>query len=161
MTETQQEYRTTFFFKKSSEDAKLPTQEQGDVGFDIYASEDMVLVPGKTTMVNTNLQFARDPTLFDHAFQPMSMLLKIEGRSGLASKGIFPVGGIVDPSYRGDIKVCLYSCVPYRVSKGDKIAQLVAYPVVAKSDAHIVEVHGVDWQQDSKRGDKGFGSSGK
>lgn len=80
----------------------------------------------------------------------------------MASKGVWPVGGIIDPSYRGDIQVCLYnSSGVYRVNKGDKIAQLVAYAVVAKSDSHVVEVKEAEWQDDSKRGGDGFGSSGR
>jgi dUTP pyrophosphatase len=93
------------------------------------------------------------------------VLLKIEGRSGLASKGIFPTGGIVDPSYRGHIRVALnnFSGADYHVKVGDRIAQFVVYPVYANGSTehsviHIEESHDVS---DTDRGAKGFGSSGR
>jgi dUTP pyrophosphatase len=153
--------------KLSHPNARVPSQDIGDVGFDLYAAEDAIIRANKTAVINTGLQFAEDPKIDPrmHDKSRWSVLAKIEGRSGLASKGIFPVGGIVDPSYRGDIKVCLYNGTenkePYEVKVGDRIAQLVLYPVVAKKAIHNVLFEEVEVQEESDRGDKGFGSSGR
>ena len=59
--------------------------------------------------------------------------------------------------YRGSLGVKLYnySDVPYEVKKGDRIAQMVFYPVV---EPHI---GWLDEKVDTERNEKGFGSSGK
>jgi dUTP pyrophosphatase len=87
---------------------------------------------------------------------------KIEGRSGLASKGIFPVGGIIDPSYRGEICVLLFNSTESSCSfnSGDRVAQLVCYHSLAPLEGSQVTFEIVDDVVSTDRGDKGFGSSG-
>lgn len=156
-------FKTVNYFRKSHADAVIPTQEKGDVGWDLYSVAEVSLDPGKVTNINTGLQIARTPFIDGNNSNMWSVLMKIEGRSGLASKGVFPVGGIIDPNYRGDIGVCLFnsSNEHHRVEPGDRVAQLVLYPVVALKDSHHVEFQEVEWQDGSNRGNKGFGSSGR
>ena len=80
----------------------------------------------------------------------------------MASRGVFPVGGIIDTSYRGEILVCLYNGTdkPYEIEAGDRIAQMVFYPVLALKEYHEVLWVEVKEQSDSARGSKGFGSTG-
>ena len=129
-------------FKKLTETAKIPTvARQGDVGFDLYCDEDITLAPGSIHKIKTGIQLADMPV---HDEQGNGLFLKIEGRSGLASKGIFPTGGIVDPSYRGEIGVLLATVSnpgwenelrtrtsSYHLKKGDRVAQLLVYKVAA------------------------------
>ncbi len=82
-------------------------------------------------------------------------------RSGLASKhGVTCANapGLIDPGYRGEVKVALVNLDPvhdYRVEKGDRIAQLVVLPV-EYSDFRVV-----DELPSAQRGEGGFGSSGR
>lgn len=146
-------------FKKLDESAKLPTKAHGDdVGYDLYALEDCVLEQGKVTKVRTGIAYGGFDQL-NHGTTPfMSVFPKIEGRSGLASRGVFPVGGIVDPGYRGEIGVMLYNSADsmdgYEIVEGDRIAQLVFY-MTAQPDVDVGEL------KKSHRGDAGFGSTGK
>jgi len=148
---------------KTNPDAVLPTQKIGDVGFDLYSVEDIVAEPHKSVIIDIGLAYASDPIALDNPNDPIQLLGKIEGRSSLASKGLFPVGSILDPSYRGTIKVCLFNGTdsPYEISKGDRVAQMVFYPVLARKENHHVEFIETDSQVESERGDSGFGSSGK
>ena len=162
---------------KTDPAATLPRQSQGDVGFDLCSTRDVVLNPGSVTKVSTGLRLADDPGTFwlqpdmsrldvnySATSVPMRSLLKIEGRSGLASKGIWPVGGIVDPSYRGELVVMLYNstCIEFNISSGDRIAQIVWYPVVASHTGYQFELVSETTEiEDSSRGDKGFGSTGR
>jgi dUTP pyrophosphatase len=168
---------------KSHEDAILPTQNIDDIGFDIYSVEDVEIKSLSVGKIDTGLKFSETPkmpinlsesyfgldafseleTKYKLSDSCMSLETKIEGRSGLASKGIFPVGGIVDPSYRGPIIVCLFNSTSdsYFVKKGDKIAQLVLRPVLANTKDHKVNFEFRDKQEETERGEKGFGSSGK
>lgn len=153
---------TIIYLKKSHDDAVIPTQKEGDVGWDLYAVEDVRLNPFVVTKVNTGIQLANTPLVHGKG-DALSVLMKIEGRSGMASRGTWPVGGIIDPSYRGDIIVGLYNgseAVKY-VKAGERIAQLVLYPVLATKSDHHVSFKEVDWQFESERGDGGFGSSGR
>ena len=77
-------------------------------------------------------------------------------RSGRAAEGIHVVGGLVDPGYRGEIKValtCTDRAVHYlRVT--ERIAQLVLVPFVAP----LWEWAGT--LTETERGPNGFGSTG-
>lgn len=144
-------------FKLTHPRAKLPQEKRdGDVGFDVCAVEKTVLEPGKTTLVKTGLQLAFMPKRMNN----FNVFLKVEGRSGMALKGIFPVGGIIDPTYRGEIGIILHNStnLNYQIAEGDRVAQLVVYSVCASPFVSMVET---DEIQDSNRGTQGFGSSGK
>ncbi len=144
-------------------DAKLPKQDIGDVGFDLSTTENVTLEPFTSTKVPTGLVFASDPIALGNPGDSVTLLGKIEGRSGMASRGVFPVGSIIDPSYRGEILVCLYNGTskPYEIEAGDRIAQMVFYPVLAMKKNHDVLWEEVKEQSESGRGGKGFASSGK
>lgn len=167
-------YATKLGVVKSHPDAKLPTQDLDDIGFDIYSVEDVEIPNLSVGKVNTGIRFATHPyfpsdlhmvsATGHYAYDDRwSIETKIEGRSGMASKGIFPVGGEIDPKYRGDIIVCLLNLTgdTYSVRKGDKVAQLVIRPVLANTSNHHVEFVFRDKQDTTDRGDKGFGSSGR
>ena len=65
--------------------------------------------------------------------------------------------GVVDVRYTGSICVKLYnhSDTPYMIHKGDKISQLVIVPIV------IPPIVVGDELEESERGDRGFGSTGR
>lgn len=142
-------------FVKLDERAVLPAYSEGNIGFDVRTIDDCTIEPGKTVKLRTGLALAKSPPkvmFFD-------VLMKLEQRSGLASNSVFPVGGIIDPSYRGEICVLLHnsSNVSYEVDQGDKVAQFVFYVVLAER----VKLHVVDEQDITSRGTNGFGSSGR
>jgi len=64
---------------------------------------------------------------------------------------------IIDNPYRGDMGVKLYnfSDVNVYIFKGDKVAQLIVYPLIQ------ADVEWTDQVVESARGEKGFGSSDK
>ena len=80
-------------------------------------------------------------------------------RSGLAAKEgitVLNTPGIIDPGYRGEIKVVLYNTgdKPFPVRDRDRIAQLL---IVKVEHPDFVEVEDLGF---SDRGVNGFGSSG-
>ena len=86
-------------------------------------------------------------------------------RSGLGSKGIHRHAGVVDSSYRGEVKVALsnshsggvsdYLDNTYFITKGDRIAQILFQKV---PHFELVETEEL---ADTDRGSSGFGSSGR
>ena len=155
-------------FKKMSETAKIPAAiRDGDIGFDLYCDEDWSIAPGFTVKVKTNIQLADMPIMDNERNR---IFMKIEGRSGLSAKGIFPTGGIIDPTYRGEISVVmnmlrvgdkgptvLWAQGPTVFNKGDRIAQLVFYKVATAGEVTMEET---DKVTETNRGSSGFGSSG-
>jgi dUTP diphosphatase len=65
--------------------------------------------------------------------------------------------GTLDSDYRGELRVLLvnHSPRPFRIERGDRIAQLVIAPVAR---AHLSEVATVEA---TPRGEGGFGSTGR
>jgi dUTP pyrophosphatase len=63
--------------------------------------------------------------------------------------------GVIDSDYRGNIKVPLKNIgdTPYKIQRGDRIAQLVMMPVLLCGF--------VDEWNDTERGSGGFGSTGR
>ena len=67
------------------------------------------------------------------------------------------MGGVYDAGYRGEYNVLLINLGSeiYHISKGDKIAQMIIYPV------EIAQLEETDSLSASSRGEGGFGSTGK
>lgn len=136
--------------KRLTQTAKLPTlgSEQAAC-YDLYADieADIILWPNETKAIPTGLAFQ----------PPHGFMLQILSRSGLASKGMFTVGGIVDFDYRGEVKVLLTNNgrTELHIHPGDRIAQLALRRYY---HADVVEVDILD---DTARGDGGFGHTGR
>ena len=91
------------------------------------------------------------------AFQPPEgYMLQILQRSGLASKGIICVGGIVDNDYVGEVVVIMLNTTDETViiNNCDRIAQMA----LRKYDQADFEL--VDELDETERGEGGFGSTG-
>jgi dUTP pyrophosphatase len=155
-------------------DARLPTVAHpgSDLGYDLYAIEDVTLHPGKPVKVRTGIAVEGPP---GHGFI-------LGDRSSMAAKGVTYAGGRIDAGYRGEILVCLINTnqpefrlrpikneagdltdvfleqteVSVQIRKGDKIVQLS--PFAAMTGGEVVLV---DELFPSERGGSGFGSSGR
>ncbi len=84
---------------------------------------------------------------------------QVRSRSGLSiNHGIAVLNspGTIDSDYRGEIKVILVnlSDEPFRINRGDRIAQVVFAPVIQAEFIEKLEL------QTSERGVGGFGSTG-
>lgn len=81
----------------------------------------------------------------------------IVSKSGLNVKHGITSAGLVDEGYTGSIRVRLYnhSDDAYTFEPGDKVTQLVVFPVV------YVPLEVVDSIDGGERGDDGFGSTGR
>jgi dUTP pyrophosphatase len=81
----------------------------------------------------------------------------VEDRSGLAVRGITTLAGVIDPGYRGEIKIVLTNLnpVPFEIATGDRIGQL---RIVQRIEAIFEEVEEL---AEAPRGAGGFGSTGK
>lgn len=118
----------------------------GDLAADLYASVSATLAPGATLPVSTGIALEL----------PSEYGALVEDRSGLAVRGITTLAGVIDPGYRGELKVVVtnLSAVPVEIAVGDRIAQL---RLVQRIEASFEEVEEL---LDAPRGEGGFGSTG-
>lgn len=140
-------------FQLLREGAKVPLRAtEYSAGMDLSAclTEDMVIPPHEIRLIPTGLAAALDVT---------DAMLMICARSGLSTKhGIAMANGvgIVDSDYRGELCVPLInqSDVPFTVTDGLRIAQLIVVPV------YLPQILTADTLPETKRGTGGFGSTG-
>ncbi len=123
---------------------------EGDFGFDLRSTMDITLAPGQVTQVPLGVKLAL----------PETVSAKIEGRSSLAMEGIFPVGGIIDSGYRGELMALLVNLTdqPFEVQDGDRVAQLCVF---ANYNVAIAPVDSFGDEEETQRGEGGFGSTGR
>lgn len=139
-------------FKLLAEGARLPDRANlDDAGLDLHAAEAATLAPaGGRASIGTGLAVEIPP---GHA----GLVLP---RSGLAMRhgiALTNAPGLIDPGYRGEIRVLLHNTDPterFEVRPGDRIAQLLLAPFV---EAEPLEAAALS---ESERGEGGFGSSG-
>lgn len=125
----------------------LPTRSHpGDAGLDLYTPRPVVLPAGGMVKVHLGISLVL----------PFDTFGKIEGRSGLAMRGVGVLGGVIDEGYRGEIAVVLKNNSDHRIvfDRGDRIAQLIVLPYINVTPERVDELGS------SERGGDGFGSTG-
>ena len=126
----------------------------GSAAVDLRAAIDegttVLLAPGERAMIPTGLAIStgRD-----------DVVAIMAGRSGLGAKhGVTLANGIgvIDSDYRGEIRATLINngSEPFKVSDGDRIAQLMFMPVMQAAFLPVDEL------DETERGEGGFGSTG-
>jgi dUTP pyrophosphatase len=131
----------------------LPVQaHDDDAGYDLCARVDARIdARGGRTLVPTGLAVAI----------PSGHAGLVLPRSGLAMKHgvtVLNAPGLIDPQYRGELKVLLVNTDPeqsYDIRRGDRIAQLVIQKV------EYVEWDETDTLDETGRDTFGFGSTGR
>jgi len=122
----------------------------GDLAADLFAAEAATLSPvgepGSTQAIKTGLAFEF----------PTTHGALVEDRSGLALRGITTLAGVIDPGYRGELKVILTNLgtEEHVIAPGHRIAQL---RVVERIQATFEET---DTLAETARNVAGFGSTG-
>lgn len=160
----------------------LAVKKDGDVGYDLYCTEDMTILPGKRRTVSTGVSVEM-PNHIWATIEPRSSASKwsydefvkacgtlsgecpcddndnrIEDVNGEATEPKFNViTGIIDTGYRGELKAVLINvgCVPVEIKAGERYAQVIFHLRVTPPIEEVEEL------EMSERGATGFGSSGK
>lgn len=147
--------------KKLHVDAVIPKYAtDGSSGFDLHALEAVALMPGETKLIKTGLAFSI----------PKGYEMQVRPRSGMSLKTPFRINnspGTVDSDYSGEVciigmnvsvetEINRYNGKDmFYIKAGDRIAQGVICPIQQVSFIEVSEL------EETKRADKGFGSSGK
>lgn len=117
-----------------------------DAGADLMSTENCEIYPGEQKLVDTGVAVKIPPGYAGFVYNRSS-----QGKKGIT---IPHSVGVIDSDYRGNIKVILKNLSedPYKIERGDRIAQLVITPVM------LCEF--IDIWNDTARGTGGFGSTG-
>lgn len=142
----------------SHTDAKIPTRAYADdVGYDLYAVEDVTIPVGCVCGVPVGICLAL----------PTETFAQINARSNYGKQGILLHHGVLDPGYIGEISIWVMNLAkpidhqglqliaPFVIKKGDKIGQLLFHK------AERVDIKQISELPKTERGDKGHGSSGR
>lgn len=134
-------------------DAKPPAVAHAgeDLGYDVFSAESVTLAARGHAAISTGIAVELTASNGD----PLGSLLR--DKSSLAAKRLIVTGGVIDAGYRGEIKVLMENLgdSPYEIHAGDKIANLIPYPVLTAQVEVVSELAG------SARKAGGFGSTGK
>lgn len=119
-----------------------------DAGLDLRAKRSIRVPAGGSAVIGTGV----------HIELPHGCCGLLVSKSGLNIKHDITSTGLVDEGYTGEIMVKLFNhgTDSYQVQAGDKVSQLVVIPVLYE-DVEIVD----HLNQDTERGGRGFGSTGK
>ena len=154
------------FFKKIKNNAVEPTRaSSGDAGYDLFSTEFVEILPLQRVLISTGLCIEIP--------EEASCYGRIAPRSGLSIKyGLDVMAGVVDSSYRGEVKVALVN-LSKPMTNNDPLAAMCGNPnsVTIKPGDRIAQivfekiVHFESWEEvveisESSRGEGGFGSTG-
>lgn len=73
------------------------SKKDGDIGYDIRATEDRILEPMETATISTGVFLELDDGFY----------ADLRARSGNSSRGLICNLGLIDTSYRGEIKASM------------------------------------------------------
>ncbi len=133
---------------KTTPNAKLPQKAHaGDAGYDLFSTDYYSITPYGQALIGSGIKMAI----------PEGYVGLVWDKSGLASTGITVLGGVIDSSYRGEIKIVVKNLSEdmFNIVPGQKIAQILIQPVadLPTSEENISD--------ETTRQANGFGSSGQ
>ena len=128
---------------------------EGAAGYDLITTEGASIYPGISHKFKTGL----------HLVIPAGYVGIIKSRSGLSFNKSLEVGaGVIDSDYRGEVRVHLYNHGSWRVkvNAGDRIAQLLIQKCEEPEFVWCGDLDAFNYyHNNSKRGESGFGSTGR
>ena len=150
-----EELKITTKFTNDSNNEDPSYSKEGDSGFDLRAFLDapITLEPLERVLIPTGLKFQL----------PTNTELQVRPRSGMALKygiSVLNTPGTVDESYRGEVGIIAINLSNdyYTIQPGERIAQGVITNVIGSNISYLEKTTQLN---ETERGSKGFGSSGK
>lgn len=127
---------------------RVPTRAyEGDAADDLYVSRDVIIAPGETKDVHTDICVQL----------PSNYYGRITGRSSTMRKHqLLVIEGIIDSGYTGELFICVHNVgeMFFNVTKGMRLAQFIVHEIVNTNYEPVPTL------AKTERGSRGFGSSG-
>ena len=137
----------------TNQDSVLPKYAYpSDSGFDLHASEEVIIGPFGRALVPTGLKVS-----FEEGYE-----IQVRPKSGLTIKQgltVLNTPGTVDQGYTGEIQVIVFNTnnTTVTIPKGMKVGQGVLCPVIQGKYVQFEQVSNIE---EKDRGNNGFGSTG-
>ena len=128
--------------------AYMPSRaHEADAGYDLYSRETATIFPNSCGVFDIGV----------HIEIPEGYVGFLKSKSGLNVKYGIQSEGVIDSGYTGSICVKLYNhgTRAVRIKEGQKISQFVLLPIITPELELALSL------DETERGDKGFGSTGK
>ena len=134
---------------KLKEFASEPVRKtDGSAGLDLASAYDLVIPPGETRRVETEIAIKL----------PENCCGLIAARSSFSFENKTTIlGGIIDKDYTGGLVVQIlnHAVTPLKISAGDRVAQLICLNIEYPTPLQVNHL------PETERGAAGFGSTGK
>lgn len=143
-------HRVRLKVQRISTASRLPTRHYtGDAGVDLYCDDNVCLEPNEVRDISTGIRVEMSPGYWG---------LIIGRSSTLRDRELLVNLGVIDNGWRGELFVNVrnLSAEDAYVLAGDRLAQLVLFPL-----AGAVDIEEVENLSRSERGVRGFGSTGE
>ncbi|EDO06938.1 dUTPase family protein [Babesia bovis T2Bo] len=134
----------------------------GDCGLDLFCPDTITLAPKKTTDVVLGVKIAAyrvhdKSEIGSSSMRNVGWILAPRSSISKTPLRLANSIGIIDAAYRGDIKVAFdnISDEPYTIQSGDRLVQVISY------DGEEISYELVNELDQTERGEKGFGSTGR
>lgn len=136
---------------------KAPKYKSAEAaGMDIYAAEDVSIPFNSVRTIATGFKI----------ILPKGTVGLIKARSGMYSKHLIEVDGVIDSDYRGEVFVMLHNTnsfthvTDFQIKRGERIAQMVITQLPKMTTEYISEEEFNSIEHKTVRGANGFGSTG-
>ena len=119
----------------------------GSAGYDVFAYNDQLIPKNCVKKISCGFKMKISPGLY----------AQLKTRSSYALKNLTVEAGVIDSDFRGVVEVCLrnHNDTDVLIKSGSKIAQMIFL------NCPCLEIEVVDSiENDTKRGEGGFGSTG-
>ncbi len=140
--------------KKLSDKAVIPKQaDSGSAGMDLTATSEKLVMEGAVSYIEYGTDLA-----FEIPEGFMGLIFPRSSISSATSLILSNSVGVIDSSYRGEVKFRFKSIIPQGSKKykvGDRVGQLIILPYPA------VDLELVEELSNTERGSGGYGSTGK
>lgn len=142
-----------YYNDEVKEKAPLKKAMDGDAGLDLYnaSGEQLIVTPQKSLMVPNGIS-VKIPDGFCGFIRSRSSTFK--------KRGLFIVHGLIDSGYTGMLFTFVWHpnlnnvCRPIIIEPWERLSQLIVLPIPQ------LTIQTVDVLPETKRGSKGFGSTG-
>lgn len=134
--------------------AQAPQKSRpGDAAYDLYADQAAELWPGCRALISTGVVLEIPPYL-------CGLVLPRSGNAWRVGLTVLNAPGLIDPNYRGDVRVMLinHGSKTVHIEPGDRIAQLLLSPWFSGGGLDAVDAGSLSV---TERAANGFGSSGR
>jgi len=137
-------------------------QSEEAAGIDLVSTVEAVLGRGESVTIPTGLKVHIGSDVAHIYGGPYGLFGMILPRSGLGFNHFVRLAntaGVIDADYQGEIMVKIRNegTSPLEIKRGDRVCQMIFMPYLKKVNLNLV----VDFEEETARGEGGFGSTGQ